>query len=275
MSSLAGYRVAVTAARRVEDQVALLERRGAEVFWAPALSAAPERELHPSLRAETEQVVAAPADLLLATTGFGMRAWLSAAEEWRLLDRLVARLGETEIVARGPKTVGALRQRGLSESWVAPNETLAEMMAHLDGRDLTGTRVVVQEHGQSLSMLADTLRGRGAEVRTVAVYRIAAAEDPAPLRELVVRVAGRSVDAVTFTSPPAVAALMRTAEELGRLDEVATALAGDVLAVSVGHVTAAAFERWDVPTVYPERSRLAAMVTLLERELPARAGRRA
>ena len=33
---LSGYRIGVTAARKVEEQIALLERRGAVVEWAPA-----------------------------------------------------------------------------------------------------------------------------------------------------------------------------------------------------------------------------------------------
>ena len=45
-------------------------------------------------------------------------------------------------------------------------------------------------------------------------------------------------------------------------------LVGDRL---VGTVTSAAFEMWGVPTVFPDRSRLAAMVKQLEIELPSRA----
>ena len=36
------------------------------------------------------------------------------------------------------------------------------MLAHLRGRDLAGLRIVVQEHGQSLSMVAHALRRQGA-----------------------------------------------------------------------------------------------------------------
>ena len=35
---LSGFRIGVTAARKAEEQVALLERRGATVEWAAALS---------------------------------------------------------------------------------------------------------------------------------------------------------------------------------------------------------------------------------------------
>ena len=56
----------------------------------------------------------------------------------------------------------------------------------------------------------------------------------------------------------------------GRRDDVITAFQADVIASCVGPVTAAAFEMWGVPTVFPERSRLAAMVKQLETELPSR-----
>ncbi len=178
MQPLAGYRIGVTAARKVEQQVQLLERRGATVVWAPALSTDSNRVDDASLRAATEEVLRRPVDLFLATTGIGMRTWFTAADEWGLAGRLVEALGAAEILARGPKSVGALRRRGLRERWAAESEELAEMIEHLDGRDLSNSRVVVQEHGQSLSTVADTLRGRGADVTTVAIYRIAPAEDP-------------------------------------------------------------------------------------------------
>jgi uroporphyrinogen-III synthase len=83
-------------------------------------------------------------------------------------------------------------------------------------------------------------------------------------------IADRELDAVTFTSAPAVASLMEAAGVTGRRDEVVAAFQADVVATCVGPVTAAAFELWGVPTVTPDRSRLAAMIKLLETELPSR-----
>ena len=83
-------------------------------------------------------------------------------------------------------------------------------------------------------------------------------------------IADRALDAVTFTSAPAVAALMDAAGSTGRRDEVIAAFQADVVASCVGPVTAAAFEMWGVPTIFPDRSRLVAMVKQLETELPSR-----
>ena len=102
------------------------------------------------------------------------------------------------------------------------------------------------------------------------VYRVAGAEDPEPMFRMIDLIADRELDAVTFTSAPAVAALMDAAGSTGRRDEVVGAFQADVVAACVGPVTAAAFELWGVPTIHPDRSRLAAMVKQLETELPSR-----
>ena len=265
-----GFRRGVTAARLVEEQSALPPRRGAAVVWAPALSTHPNVVDDASLRAATEEVLAEPVDMLLATTGIGMRTWFDALESWGMLDRVLEHLGHAEILARGPKSVGALRRRGLRELWAPESESFDDVLEFLRGRDLTGRRIVVQEHGQSLSMVAHALRRQGAKVVTVAVYRVVAAEDPEPMFKLIDLIAERRLDAVTFTAAPAVAALMEAATSVGRRDEVVSAFQADVLAACVGPVTAAAFEMWGVPTVFPERSRLGAMVRQLEVELPSR-----
>ncbi len=268
---LAGFRIGVTASRRAEEQITLLERRGAEVLHASALSDDPNWIDEAALKDATAQVIAEPIDIFLATTGIGMRSWFDAAERWGMVEPLVDALGRAEILARGPKSVGALRRRGLRELWAPESEAFEDVLGHLRGRDLTGLRIVVQEHGQSLSMAAHALRRLGAEVSTVAVYRVAAAEDPEPMFHLIEEIASRSLDAVTFTAAPAVSALMEAAVSTGHRDEVVAAFQADVVAASVGPVTAAAFEMWGVPSIYPERSRLAAMVKLLESELPSRA----
>jgi uroporphyrinogen-III synthase len=269
---LAGFRIGVTAARKVEEQVALLERRGARVERAPALSLDPNHVDDDDLRAATTDVLSRPVDLFLATTGIGMKTWFAAAERWGVLDELLASIGSAEILARGPKSVGAMRNRGLRELWSPPSECFEDVLEHLRGRDLTGLRIVVQEHGQSLSMVAHALRRQGADVSTVTVYRVASADDPEPTFRLVDLIADRALDAVTFTSAPAVAAVMEAAGVTGRRDEVVSAFQADAVATCVGPVTAAAFEPWGVPTIFPGRSRLAAMVKQLETELPSRRG---
>ena len=158
---LAGFHVGVTAARKAEEQVEMLERRGAKVTWAPALSADPNRVDEVALREATQRVLDGPIDIFIATTGVGMKAWFEAAEDWGLLDRLVEVIGGAEILARGPKSVGALRARGLRELWTPESEEFDDVLRHLRGRDLAGRRIVVQEHGQRAFEFPRTPIGQG------------------------------------------------------------------------------------------------------------------
>lgn len=265
---LHGFRVGITSARKIEELTALLERRGAEVESAPAMAI--EALDDGDLRADTESVIADPPTLFVATTGIGLRRWFEAASAWGLLEDLLRALAGAQIIARGPKSVGALRAHGLRELWSPPSECFEDVLAFLRGTDLADRRIVVQEHGRSLSVVANALRHQGADVRVVSVYRCLPADDQASMFRMVDLIAERKVDAVTFTSAIAVDILMDVAGASGRRAEVVEAFREEVLATCVGPVTAAAFALWGVPVVQPERSRLAAMVKALEEELPSR-----
>ena len=118
---LAGFRIGVTAARKVEEQVALLERRGARGRVGSGTVARPQpRRRRGPARGDRRTSCRRPVDLFLATTGIGMKTWFAACERWGMLDELLASIGSAEILARGPKSVGALRRRGLRELWAPP-----------------------------------------------------------------------------------------------------------------------------------------------------------
>ena len=267
---LAGYTVAVTAARRREELGALLDRRGARVVYAPAIRIVPLSD-DAELVAATESVLAAPVDLVVATTGVGFRGWLEAADAWDL--PLVEHLRTARVLARGPKARGAIRGGGLVDAWSPASESSAEVLEHLlSGAEgpLAGRRIAVQLHGDPLPDFVDALRATGAEVLTVPVYRWVLPEDVAPLRRLVTTVVARGVDAVTFTSAPAAASLLAVADEMGLHGDVVAALTGGVLPVAVGPVTAGPLEAAGVPTVQPERSRLGALAREVVARLPER-----
>jgi uroporphyrinogen-III synthase len=267
---LTGYTVGITAARRREELASLLERRGARVLLAPAIRIVPLVDDQELVRA-TRAGLAAPVDDVVATTGFGFRGWLEAADGWGLREPLLAHLGRARLLARGPKAKGAIRAAGLVEAWSPESESSAEVLGHLLDDDLAGRRIAVQLHGEPLPEFTEALRAAGAEVVEVPVYRWVAPEDAGPLRRLVEAVVGRQVDAVTFTSAPAAASLLALAGSLGGVDELVGAFRGGVLACCVGPVTAAPLARVGIDTVQPVRARLGSLARLVVETLPERA----
>ncbi|MEV6688173.1 uroporphyrinogen-III synthase [Streptomyces sp. NPDC051578] len=267
---LSGFTVGVTAARRADELIALLRRRGATVLHAPALRIVPLAD-DGELMAATEDLIRSTPDVVVATTAIGFRGWIEAADGWGIGEQLLDRLRSTELLARGPKVKGAVRAAGLVEAWSPGSESLAEVLDRLLAGGVAGRRIALQLHGEPLPGFVETLRAAGAEVVVVPVYRWMPPEDPGPLDRLLDAVATGGVDAVTFTSAPAAASLLSRAGGRGMREAVLEALRGDVLSACVGPVTALPLQAEGVATVQPERFRIGPLVQVLCQELPRRA----
>ncbi|WP_445170195.1 uroporphyrinogen-III synthase [Mycolicibacterium sp. Dal123E01] len=269
---LAGFTVGVTAARRAEEFITLLERRGAAVVHAPAIRIVPLVD-DVELRRVTAQLIEQPPDLVVVTTGIGFRGWVEAAHGWDISDELTAALNSTRIVARGPKARGAVRQAGLCEEWSPESESSVEVLERLLSEGVDQLRIAVQLHGAASEWepdtdICDALTRAGAQVVKVPVYRWEPPEDSRRVDTLIAAIISTDVDAVSFTSAPAVAAMLERAKALGALECLINALRSDVAVFCVGPVTATPFTRLGVEARYPQRFRLGALARLITDELP-------
>ncbi|MEJ5944219.1 uroporphyrinogen-III synthase [Pseudokineococcus basanitobsidens] len=273
-TQLVGVTIGVTSDRRSDELIGTFTRRGAQVVHAPTMRIVPVTE-DAELLADTRSVVADPPEVLLATTGIGMRAWLEAADAAGLADDLLAALRGAHVVARGPKARGALRAAGLPEHWTAASEQTVEAVDHLVADGVDGRSVLVQMHGAAGREELDPLVAAGARVRTVTPYHWRPPRDPVAVDRLVDGVVARSLDAVTFTAAPAAVALLDAAGARGLRGEVVASLAagapgaggGGVLACAVGDVTAAPLRAEGVEPLVPARWRLGALMRELSQHL--------
>jgi uroporphyrinogen-III synthase len=268
VAPLAGFTVAVTAVRRADELGTMLERRGATVLHAPALRLVPLAD-DGHLFAATRSLLSEPPDLVVATTGIGFRGWLEAADAWGLSAGLLDRLRAATVHTRGPKATGAVRAAGLVEEFSPPSESSAGLLEHMLAAGVTGRRIAVQWHGEPPGDFLEALRGAGATVVDLPVYRWLPPTDLGPLDALIDTVLAGGLDALTFTSAAAVSNLLARASSRGLVDPLLARLRGGVLAGCVGPVTAAELVRRQVPTVQPDRFRLGALVRELTETLRA------
>lgn len=270
LSSLEGFTIGITAARRWEDQAQHLTSRGADVLHAPALSthpANPEGEL----RHVTEELIRTPPAVTILTTGAGTAAWLSAADSFGAGTQLLDALRHGTILPRGPKTVAACIQAGLDVPRHTGHERVRHLVEAARAGGLAGSRVAVQLDGADTSWLVDALRAEGAEVVPVRVYRWHRSQDDDQLLKLIDAVCRGRVQAVTFTSTPAVRNFFARAREAARHGELLEALCADAAAVSIGPVTSEALGREGVTgIVEPARARLGSMIAALVHHLRGR-----
>ena len=271
---LEGFTIGITAARRKEEFASLLERRGARVISAPSMRIVPLPD-DSELLAATRRCLAEPVDLVVATTGVGFRGWLEAADGWGLAAALHERLAGASLLARGPKATGAIRAAGLAEAWAPASESSVDVLAHLLEQPLAGRRVAVQLHGEPQVDFCGALRDAGATVLEVPVYRWVLPEDVAPLRRLIDLITTGGLDALAFTSAPAVTSLLHYAATVDRESALVASLRGaDMVSACVGPVCAIPLQRLGIEPLMPARSRLGSLVRVIADELPGLLTRR-
>ncbi len=257
---LAGCVIVNTADRRKRELAAALERRGAVVASAPALSTVPHLD-DARLVEASRALIAEPPDIVVATTGIGFRGWIEAADAAGLAESLIDTFRGARLIARGPKARGAIQAAGLEADWVAESETAAELRGYLLSEGVDGLRIAVQHHGAGSDGLDEAFEAAGATVRSVLVYGWGPPAESAVHVEWIEAVAAGRADAVLFTSAPAAGSWVATARERGLLTDIASHVrSGRVLLAGVGPVTAAPLEDAGLHVVYPSRWRLGALV---------------
>ena len=263
LQPLEGYVVGITADRRWSEQAELLKRRGAETLHGPTIATQYLAD-DEALRAATLSLIGRPPDYLVATTGIGIRAWFEAVDTWGLGGQLTEALGQALVVARGPKAAAAVQSAGLEVWQRSPTERLPEIVDLLRAEPLAGRRVAVQEYGMESPELTVALTEAGAEVVSVPVYRWRMPEDDGPARRLVEAACSGRLDAVTFTSAPAVHNLFVIADRMGLAEDLRQAFNGNVVAGCVGPVCgAAAREEGVTAPLQPDVGRLGLLVRAL------------
>ncbi len=263
---LRGFRIGVTSDRRSADLISALERRGAQVLHAPALRIAP-LDTDGVLVGQTAELIADPPDVVLVTTGYGMRRWFEVADAAGLGAELTAVLEQASIFARGPKAVGAVRAAGLEEAPSTDLDTTASLVDAVASRGLTGRRVAFQLHGFTDEVQLARLREISSSTVCVTPYRWLPPSSSDRLDRLVDTTARQQLEAVVFTSAPAAVATLEAAAAAGLGQAFVAALTSGVTAAAIGPVTAEPLRAAGIDVVVPERPRLGALIRTVCEEL--------
>ena len=180
-------------------------------------------------------------DMVIFTTGVGVRALVSAIESVCSREQLARRLNDVIVVARGPKPTAALVELGVRVSLTVPEpNTWRELLANLDENKrtfpLARRRVAVQEYGVTNPELSAGLAERGAIVTLVNVYHWALPENLAPLEQAIESIIRGDVHVLLVASSVQIRHLFEVAGRMKKADLLHEALSGVVI-TSVGPLT--------------------------------------
>lgn len=238
--SFNGLTVLALESRRAREIAKLIENLGGVPIIAPSVREVTLDSNHEALEF-ARNLTAGLVDMVIFTTGVGVKALASAVETICSREELARRLNEAAIVARGPKPTAALKELGVRVSLAVPEpNTWRELVAVLDQNKeafpVAGRRVAVQEYGVTNPELSAALVARGATVTLVTVYHWALPEDLGPLEQAIESIIRGDVHILLVASSVQIRHLFEVAERMQKAELLQEALSRVVI-TSVGPLT--------------------------------------
>jgi uroporphyrinogen-III synthase len=241
---LENKKIALAEGRQLEELAQMLEQEGAHTLRCPMLTIVDSPDEQGSLdwlgdlqRGRFDYVILMTGEALRRLMGFARRADIDAA--------VVAALGKTQTITRGPKPVRALKEIGLAPTLVASSPTTQGVIDTLRTVSLSGKTIGLTLYGEPNPRLEDFLGTAGATVRTVMPYLYAPRADGDQVADLIRELSDGKVDAVVFTSSPQVERLFEVAGERGSVEALQQGLERTKVA-AVGPVVAENLRRRQV-----------------------------
>ena len=269
-ANLRGLKVVSFESRRAKEMAELIRRYGGEPILAPSMREVALGENRAALDFLPE-LEAGEFDVVILMTGVGTRTLNQALLTRYPQEKIVAALQKARLVARGPKPVAVLKELGLTPWLSAPEpNTWREVLSVLDAAAaIAGKRIALQEYGVPNPELVAGLKQRGAEVKTIAIYRWALPEDLAPLRAAIQQILRGDADVALFTNGAQVDHLFRIAAE-GKSEEQLRAACKNLAIGSVGPICTQVLEKYGLqPDIEPAHPKMGALLAEVAASAPA------
>jgi len=239
-STFGGLCVLALESRRAREIAKLIANLGGVPIVAPSVREVALESNQEALEF-ARKLASGEVEMVIFTTGVGVKALASAVEKVCPRDELSRYLNDVVVVARGPKPAVALRELGVRVSLTVPEpNTWRDLLTLLDqsknALPVAGRRIAVQEYGVTNSELSAGLRERGAIVTLVNVYQWALPEDLSPLQSAVESIISGDVHILLVASSVQIRHLFEVAERMAKGEALHEALSRVVI-TSVGPLT--------------------------------------
>jgi uroporphyrinogen-III synthase len=239
-SSFGGLCVLALESRRAREIAKLIANLGGVPIVAPSVREVALESNQEALEF-VQELAAGQVDMVVFTTGVGVKALASAVEKVCSREELSRHLNDVVVVARGPKPTAALKDLGVRVRLTVPEpNTWRDLLTLLDQSKsafpVAGRRIAVQEYGVTNSELSAGLQERGAIVTLVNVYQWALPEDLGPLQDAVESIIRGDVHVLLVASSVQIRHLFEVAERMAKSEMLHEALSLVVI-TSVGPLT--------------------------------------
>lgn len=246
-SGFNGLHVASFESRMAEEMGRLIERYGGRPLVAPSMQEVPLQNNSEVLEFG-RRLFAGDVDMVILLTGVGARLMVDVLLTRDDLERIKSALARTTLVVRGPKPKTVLREFGLTPAIEVPEpNTWLDILQILDrAKPVHGLRIAVQEYGVTNTDLIEALRGRGAQVTCVPVYRWTLPDDPEPLRRVLEAILEGRVDVLLITNAVQIDHALQVLGSMSNQDRFRLSL-GKLVVASIGPTATERLHRYGCP----------------------------
>jgi uroporphyrinogen-III synthase len=248
-------RIVITGSRRATELARLITNFGGIPCIVPTVGIEISQEVSTDIEIFVNKILEEKMDYVIFMTAVGVYLIMSTAERLGLKDRLVEALNQVIIICRSSKSKYALASHRINTN-IVPHENTANGIAEsLKNYLINSKKVGIVWHGSTSAVLRDLLQKCGAQVFECSVYgyspdlKKSGAEflktmgfnyktpEEEKIVEVLQEITKGAIDAITFTSPPAVNQLFKIAERYNEKESLQVSLNGKIIVVAVGPST--------------------------------------
>ncbi len=189
--------------------------------------------------------------ILMSTNG--VRFLFEAAEALGLDVELQKGLSRTLMIAVGPRTAEALKERQIRVDRVPTKYSSEGLLESFQDESLKGKKIRIPRTSNATPILADELRKRGAEVEEIYVYESGLPEDEKLKSQFYLDLTSGKINALVFGSGLSARNIFKMLAEKAPMEQIRSLIKGKVTIVAIGPTTAEALEELQIEVdVVPE-----------------------
>jgi uroporphyrinogen-III synthase len=212
-------------------------------------------------------------------TGVGVFALFQDVDKLHELDKVIEKLRDTIVIARSNKPATELRKFGVATNFVPDMNTIDGVFDLVRKFDVKNKNIGILWHGDYSDSFKRKLESLGSKVFEFSSYSYSisleqkngimlkemgydyVAPTEEKIRKLIEDIMTGIIDAITFTSPPAVKEFFEFAKTNNKIDSLKDRLNHNLLVVSIGPSTSKMLEKFQINVdIIPSTYRMGAMV---------------
>ena len=164
----------------------------------------------------------------------------------------------------GNKTGKLAEKNGMTVDLMPEDFTAEGLIEEFKKRGITDKVIGIPRTASARPVLPEELEKLGNEIILAEAYKSLFPMDEDAVKDLILKIENRKIDAITFTSPLTVENFFEIVEDK---QKIAKLLSENLLTVCIGPITAKVLEKYDIDHIYPDTYTVPDMMELLFKTL--------